>query len=144
MAQATEIGFQECAELLSAGVVGRVALSTPTGPHILPVNYSVVDEAVVIATTPYSVLGTYGRGAMLAFEVDHVDYESHEGWSVVARGRAEALGSEELQRVRDRWAPRPWADGSRTLHLRIPWQELSGRRIGAHAAPPVRRTLGIA
>jgi uncharacterized protein len=143
MALVREIGFEECAELLRAGVVGRAALSTPTGPHIVPVNYSVIDEAVVVATTPYSVLGTYGRGSMVAFEVDHFDYETHGGWSVVARGRAELLGPDEVQRVKALWSPRPWADGTRTMHLRIPWQELSGRRVGSSAAPPVRRMTGI-
>jgi len=144
MSMARELGFQECAQLLEGGVVGRIALSTPDGPHIMPVNYSVVDEAIVVATTPYSVLGTYGRGSMVAFEVDHFDYETHGGWSVVVRGRAEVLGPAEVQRVRERWAPRPWVDGSRTMHLSIPWRELSGRRVGTARATPVRRTLGIA
>ncbi len=144
MSMARELGFQECSELLEGGVVGRVALSTPDGPHIVPLNYSVVEEAIVVATTPYSVLGTYGPGSMVAFEVDHFDYETHGGWSVVARGRAQVLGADELKRLRERWAPRTWVDGSRTLHLRIPVRELSGRRVGAPASPAVRRTLGIA
>jgi nitroimidazol reductase NimA-like FMN-containing flavoprotein (pyridoxamine 5'-phosphate oxidase superfamily) len=143
MTMPKELGFEECAELLGGGVVGRVALSTPGGPHIVPVNYSVVDRAIIVATTPYSVLGTYGRGSMVAFEIDHFDYETHGGWSVVARGRAELVEPDQLQRIRERWAPRPWADGSRTLFLRIPWRELSGRRLGAQVAAPVRRTLGI-
>jgi nitroimidazol reductase NimA-like FMN-containing flavoprotein (pyridoxamine 5'-phosphate oxidase superfamily) len=144
MALVREIGFEECAELLRGGVIGRAALSTPTGPHIVPVNYSVVDEALLVATTPYSVLGTYGRGSMVAFEVDDFDYETHWGWSVVARGRAELLGPDEVQRIKAQWSPHPWADGSRTMHLRIPWQELSGRRVGSYAAPPRRPTAGIA
>jgi hypothetical protein len=126
----SEIGFEECAALLRAGIVGRVAIATQDGPHIVPVNYAVVDEAVVVATSPYSVLGTYGRGGMLAFEVDGFDPETQEGWSVVARGRAEALDPLGLQQVREHGLPTPWADGTRTLFLRIPWSELSGRRVG--------------
>lgn len=139
-----EIGFEECAGLLRVGVVGRVALGTPDGPHIVPVNYSVVDEAVVVATSPYSVLGTYGRDSMVAFEVDGLDPENHEGWSVVVRGRAEALDPVELRGVAERGAPRVWADGARALTLRIPWTELSGRRVGSRPENLAGRTLGIA
>ena len=28
------------------------------------------------------------------------------------------------------WDPRPWAGGSRLLYLRLPWRELTGRRLG--------------
>ncbi len=80
----------------------------------------------------------------MAFEVDHVDAETRTGWSVVARGRAEAVDPVDLRVIRDRGLPRPWADGTRTLHLRIVWSELSGRRIGGRDDAPERRTLGIA
>ena len=72
-------------------MVGRVAISTPTGPHIVPVNYAVVDEAIIVRTSPYSLLGTYGRDTMVAFEVDGFDHELERGWSVQARGRVEAV-----------------------------------------------------
>ena len=76
--------------MLMAGLVGRVAMCTPMGPHIVPVNYSVLDDTVIVRTTPYSVLGSHARGSILALEVDHFEYERHHGWSVVARGRADA------------------------------------------------------
>jgi len=142
MAMPVELGFEECARLLRGGVAGRVAICTPDGPHIVPLNYAVDGNAVVVRTTPYSVLGTYGRGSKVAFEVDAFDYERHEGWSVVARGRAdEVTDSAELSRMRAAWAPRPWADGTRPVHLRIPWAELSGRRIGPGTPEPVHRVL---
>ncbi len=129
---AHELDQQECERLLRGGVVGRVALSTPEGPHIIPVNYAVVADTIVVRTSPYSVLGTYGRDAMLAFEVDHIDRERQAGWSVVARGRAWAeVDPGELTRLREEWEPRPWANGSRNLYLRIRWASLSGRALGA-------------
>jgi uncharacterized protein len=146
MQEAMELTREECEQLLRAGVGGRVALSSPTGPHIVPVNYSVVDDAIIVRTSPYSVLGTYGRDSTLAFEVDSFDHERHRGWSVVARGRAEAVtGTAELEHIRTTWEPRPWAAGTRSLYLRIRWTEISGRRIGAawdpRSALPVRRTM---
>jgi nitroimidazol reductase NimA-like FMN-containing flavoprotein (pyridoxamine 5'-phosphate oxidase superfamily) len=141
-----ELSPEECRELLSAGLVGRVAVCTPVGPHIVPVNYAVVDDAVVIRTTPYSVLGSHARGATLAVEVDQFDYERQRGWSVVARGRAEAVnGAEELNHIRSVWDPHTWATGQRNLYLRMRWSELTGRRLGSGWDPktglPVRRAV---
>ena len=131
MHDSLDLSRDECRQLLSAGVVGRVAVSTPTGPHIVPVNFSVVDGAVIIRTSPYSLLGTYGRDSMLAVEIDQFDYEYERGWSVVARGRAEVVtASTDLDHIRSVWSPRPWAAGTRTLYLRVPLSELSGRRLG--------------
>jgi nitroimidazol reductase NimA-like FMN-containing flavoprotein (pyridoxamine 5'-phosphate oxidase superfamily) len=144
MAHARELAYDECVRLLHAGVVGRAAVNTPQGPLITPMNYAVVDDALVVATSPYSALGTYGAGSLVAFEVDHFDYEAHTGWSVMIRGRADIVtDTNELRRMRKSWAPRPWADGTRNLHLRIPWAELSGRSLGGDTATPVRRVVSV-
>ena len=137
-----ELAFDECVRLLQAGVMGRVALTTPGGPQIVPVNYAAVEESILVATSPYSALGTYGPHQLVAFEVDHFDYENHTGWSVVVQGRAEVVTDPaELRRLRAIWAPRPWADGARNLHLRIPWTELSGRSLGGNLTTPVHRVV---
>ena len=110
MASMRELTSEECLRLLTSGVFGRAAVTTPTGPQIVPVNYSVVKDRVVFRTTPYSVLGSYGRNALMAFEVDHVDYEYGNGWSVVARGRANVITDpQELDVITSTWTPRPWA-----------------------------------
>jgi nitroimidazol reductase NimA-like FMN-containing flavoprotein (pyridoxamine 5'-phosphate oxidase superfamily) len=131
MVNTREIGVQECEQLLCSGVAGRVALSTPNGPHIIPVNYSVVDDAIVIRTSPYSLLATYARDSMLAFGIDRFDPEHESGWSVQARGRAEVVTDRgDLDRIRAVAEPQPWASGSRSVHLRLRWTELTGRRVG--------------
>src|SRR4029077_16361234 len=122
MFESFDLNTTECEELLRAGLVGRVAACTPNGPHIIPVNYSVVDDAVVLRTTPYSLLGSQTRGTVLALEVDHFDYEYHRGWSVVARGRGEVvIDAAELDHIRAIWNPAAWASGGRTLYLRLRW-----------------------
>lgn len=146
MPDSFELSQEECEKLLRAGVGGRIAIATPNGPHIVPVNYSVVDRSIVVRTSPYSTLGTYGRNTTLAFEVDQFDYEMQRGWSVVARGRGEFVtDAAELERIRSTWGPRPWASGTRMLHLSILWSELTGRRLGAGwdalSAMPARRTV---
>ena len=146
MGEPFELSEEQCRELLSAGLVGRVAMCTPVGPHIVPVNYAVVEDSVVIRTTPYSVLGSHARGAMLAIEIDEFDYERQRGWSVVAHGRAEAItAADEVQHIRRTWEPNAWAGGPRNLFLRVRWIELSGRRLGPGWDPvgslPVRRVV---
>jgi nitroimidazol reductase NimA-like FMN-containing flavoprotein (pyridoxamine 5'-phosphate oxidase superfamily) len=146
MSEPFDLSIDECRELLGAGLVGRVAMCTPVGPHIVPVNYAVVDDDVVVRTSPYSVLGSHARGSILALEVDHFDYERQHGWSVVARGRAEFVtGAEELEHIRTVWEPNTWASGSRNLCVRIRWSELTGRRLGRGWDPagelPVRRVI---
>lgn len=131
MPEPRDLGRSECEQLVRAGVVGRVAIATPTGPHIVPINYSVVDSAVIVRTTPYSLLGTYGRDSLVAFEIDQFDHDRHRGWSVVVRGRAETVDDAgELDHIQRTWAPRPWATGQRWLFLRIPMSEVTGRRLG--------------
>ncbi len=146
MAESRELDEEHCAQLLKGGVVGRIGFSAPSGMCIVPVNYSVVDDSIVIRTAPYSLLGTYGPGSLVAFEVDWIDYERHLGWSVLARGTAHAITDPaEVLHIYDTWPPRPWADGPRSLFIRLPWVELSGVRLGggwtAGNESPVRRKV---
>lgn len=142
----SEMTTSECLEMLRAGVVGRVAVSTPVGPRIVPVNYAMHEDAIVFRTAPYSELGTYGWNTDVAFEIDHIDYEKHQGWSVVAIGRAELVEDpDEVADIRRSWDPRPWAEGQRHLYLRLTWRDVSGRWVGKDwdraAATPVRRSV---
>lgn len=146
MHESLDLTRAECETLLRSGVVGRLALSTPGGPHVIPLNYSVVDDAIIVRTSPYSLLGTYGPDGRLAFEIDQFDHEYHRGWSVVARGRAEFVtDADELEHIRAVWQPHPWAGGARQMHLRLKWDEVSGRRLGTQTDPladlPVRRIV---
>lgn len=138
-----DLSQAECETLLRSGVVGRLAVSTPGGPHVIPINYSVVDNAIIVRTSPYSVLGTYGRDSRLAFEIDQFDHEHHSGWSVVARGRAAFVTDPaDLDHIRALWQPHPWATGAREMHLRLTWDELSGRRLGTRSDPVASSTSG--
>ncbi len=146
MAQSRDLDPQECERLLRMGVVGRVALSTPDGPQIVPASYVVVDDTIVVRTSSYSVLGTYGRNTMLAFEVGHLDGDRHAGWSVVARGRGWAeVDPEQVARIRDCWQPRHGTPRNRNLYLRIRWSSISGRSLGTGQTradeSPLHRTL---
>jgi uncharacterized protein len=146
MSTPIEMKVDECLDLLRTNVVGRVALSTPVGPRIVPVNYGMYgDDTIVFRTTPYSELGTYGWNTELAFEIDHIDYDQHQGWSVVAFGRGELVEDpDELVDIRRSWDPRPWAEGQRNLYMKLTWHNITGRRLGTwsgRTSAPVRRTV---
>jgi nitroimidazol reductase NimA-like FMN-containing flavoprotein (pyridoxamine 5'-phosphate oxidase superfamily) len=133
MGDPRELSYEKCRELLSDSEVGRVALCTDSGPQILPVNYSVVDDSIVFRTAPYGVLGTYAWNTRLAFEVDHIDHERQQGWSVVATGTGTMIEeADELAVIRTLRDPHPWAGGaSRLLYVRLPWTGLTGRQVGS-------------
>lgn len=138
VAQAREISYEECRELLCAREIGRIAVSTADGPHIVPLNYTVVEDSIVVRTTPFSVVATYGRNTKVAFEIDQFDDVRQLGWSVVARGRGDVVTDPaEIDEIRRICAPHPWADGARNLYFRIRWSELTGRRLsGAQPVAP--------
>lgn len=127
-----ELAYDECLELLGTANLGRLAVGTPAGPHVVPLNYSVVGNRIVVATAPYSALATYGPGSMVAFEVDQFDRARSAGWSVVVRGRARTLADpDDVARLKQSpSAPEPWAGGVRDLFFQISLTEVSGRRVG--------------
>ena len=146
MSEVEELSYAKCRGLLSGGVFGRVAVCTTDGPRIFPVNYSVVDESVLFRTSPYGVVATHDWRSQMAFEVDHVDYGEHRGWSVLAVGHGERVEDpDELAHIKRTWDPRPWASGTRPLYVRLNWIELTGRRLGQgwthDNEMPVRRQL---
>lgn len=144
MPSVTHLSSAECEQLLRAGVFGRAAFNTPSGLEIVSVNYAVIDDAIVVRTHPASALARHAHGAAVVFQVDQVDHERWQGWSVVARGEGECFeDADELGLPATR--PRPWATGERTLVVRLAWTVLSGRRLGTGrhdlSGMPVRQVL---
>ncbi|MGH1551644.1 pyridoxamine 5'-phosphate oxidase family protein [Streptomyces sp. L7] len=86
----TELTVEECRELLSTHGVGRVAVPTASGPVVVPVNYGVVDGAIVARTAP-GAMPSRAAGCQVTFEIDRIDEAFGEGWSVLALGRARTV-----------------------------------------------------
>lgn len=125
---------EECLARLVAGTIGRVAFNAPGALHIVPVNYVVHGDSLVIRTSAYAELAQHGPGHEVAFEIDQIDVEHHAGWSVVLTGRLERMSDERVEELRDH-RPEPWAAGQRNLLLELPWREISGRRLGSEWDP---------
>lgn len=120
----------ECLRLLRPGGVGRVAITTPSGPEVLPVNYTLLDDAVIVRTDPTGPIAAHAH-TDVGFEVDYVDEALRRGWSVLITGPAHPVTSaRDLDRIRrGHAAPEPWPGGQRDLYLRISPNKITGRRI---------------
>ncbi|MFF4350056.1 helix-turn-helix domain-containing protein [Streptomyces sp. NPDC001530] len=125
----TELSTRECRDLLSTHGVGRVAVHTASGPVIVPVNYTVIEEAIVFRTDPRAT-PSQASGSQVAFEVDRIDGAFSQGWSVLVRGHAHAVTDPEaLRRLEEQAYSTPWAGGQRDLWIRIDPLSITGRRI---------------
>ncbi len=131
-AEPVELAPWECEALLRSRVVGRIGMTTPEGPTVLPVNYSVVDTMIWIRTSPESQLGRLPDDTVVALEIDGFDHAYHRGWSVLARGRVATVADPAvIAHLERQWPPRPWPSGDRSTYVRLRWSTLTGRKLGS-------------
>lgn len=122
------IPAEDCWELLRTHEVGRIAWANSEGITVLPVNYIVVENGIIVRTTPTGLLGELAHDVTVAFQVDEVDAETLIAWSVLARGRAKELTEAERADQAES-IPEPWVGGERQLLLRIGVEQISGRAL---------------
>lgn len=100
-------GFQtmtadECRRLLTASDIGRVAISAGALPYVLPVQYALRGDQLVLRTPGHHELNDGIDGQVVGFEADQIDLEHGVGWSVSVTGTvhvvAGALGTEPVHR----------------------------------------------
>ncbi|MFD0033074.1 pyridoxamine 5'-phosphate oxidase family protein [Streptomyces sp. NPDC055059] len=129
--QLKDLSPEECRDLLSTHGVGRVAVSTPDGPAVVPVNYEFVDDAIAFRTAPDSAPAR-AVGSEVAFEVDHVDDAMSQGWSVLVVGPARVVTEPDAVReLVDRAHTTPWPGGEREMWASIEPKRYTGRRISS-------------
>lgn len=124
------LDHEECLRLLASHEVGRLGFLVGDQPMVLPVNYSLDGETVVVRTD----LGTKLENVpftRVAFEVDEVRRDLAEGWSVLVQGVGQDIStsvdptSEHLRSL----PLTPWAPGPKDHWLRIVPREITGRRL---------------
>jgi nitroimidazol reductase NimA-like FMN-containing flavoprotein (pyridoxamine 5'-phosphate oxidase superfamily) len=124
----------ECLQRLGRGGVGRVAVTVSALPAIFPVNYALLDGDVVFRSGPGTKLTASSAGAVVAFEVDHSDPISHEGWSVMVVGPSHQI-TEPRERAEAEALPlSSWAPGQSDVFIRIEARIVSGRQL-THERP---------
>jgi uncharacterized protein len=119
---------EQCLGLLRRTPVGRIGFSSGALPVILPVNFAVDGDQVLVRTGRGSKLDAATRNAVVAFEADDIDPKARLGWSVVATGVAREVPADEVARLDlsglDRWAP-----GEDGRLIAISLDLVSGRRL---------------
>lgn len=121
----------ECRKLIAPGGIGRLALVTARGPIVLPVNYAMIAECVVIKCASGSTIADHAN-ELVAFEVDHIDEALGQAWSVLVRGQAHpVLQPTERHNIEAGPTLQPWPRGEHELYVRIVPDRISGRRITA-------------
>lgn len=131
--QMDEIEAEECWQLLATAPVGRVAVVVGHYPVVEPVNFAVDGDAVVFRTSSGSKLDMI-HGKHVTFEADEVDADHRSGWSVLVKGVAQSLnvrGNPDLAERSAAAGAAPWAPGDREFLVRIPAEEITGRRVSA-------------
>ena len=125
----------ECRRLIVPGGVGRIAFGTISGPVVVPVNFAVLADTLVIRTAEGTVIDGHAD-EQVALEVDHIDEALCQGWSVLVRGPAHRVAHPaELRRLQEDAAVWPWPGGERDVYVRIIPREITGRRIELRPAP---------
>lgn len=133
-----ELDESQCRELLTThrARLGRVAFvedGDPDWPTVLPVNYAVVDGTVFFRTFEGSKLYAALRRQRVAFEVDSVDEEWRDGWSVLAIGSLDVVRDAGLAAAADEDLA-SWVATTDEQLVRLEIDQLTGRRvIGPHA-----------
>lgn len=138
------IPSEECYHLLGSKQFGRLGLIIDNYPVIIPVNYAMDQGVIVVRSLPGSKLSDLDH-ANVTFEVDSVDEDGHNGWSVLVRGQAEKVtGSHSAYIVEHTEATGllPWAPGENFRWVRIIPHGISGRRLSS--ADQEEWRLGVA
>ena len=126
-----ELPREECERLIASHRVGRWGGVVDGQPHILPVNYATPGRGEVVFRTAAGTVLNEASLRQVAFEVDDIDAETHEGWSVLVVGYGRDIGDAiDADSVALRELPLvTWAPGERQQWYKIVPAAVTGRRI---------------
>jgi nitroimidazol reductase NimA-like FMN-containing flavoprotein (pyridoxamine 5'-phosphate oxidase superfamily) len=129
-AELQELDRAACFVLLASQHVGRLVVAGDE-PFVAPMNYAIVDEAVIFRSDAGSP-GGWVRGPVV-FEADVIDDQERGGWSVVVRGTVDDVTHDVA--LADRAGLHPWAPGPKDRWLRITVEHVTGRYLRGGEQP---------
>ena len=131
-----QLSRDECLTLMASVPVGRIIYTRRALPAVELVNFPLDHGDIVIRTDRSGKLAAAARGAVVAFEADHLDLVNQAGWSVTAVGPArEVTDPGEIARLREIHLS-SWAPGEREHFICISPQLMNGRYLRAADEPP--------
>ena len=117
----------ECWDLLAGVTLGRLVTSVGGQPEIFPVNYVVQRRTVLFRTAEGTKLVSTAINNKVLFEVD--DHNVAEGWSVIIKGAARSLRTDEEIEEAERAQVLPWTSSDKSHYVRIVPEVVTGRRF---------------
>jgi nitroimidazol reductase NimA-like FMN-containing flavoprotein (pyridoxamine 5'-phosphate oxidase superfamily) len=121
-----------CLELLRTVGVGRLAWAETDGHvQVLPLNFALDGDDVVVRTGSGTLVTAVQAGRRLSFQADDLEPAVRGGWTVLITGAAQVVGpgseSERLARL-----VQPWAGGLKPVVVRLRAGDVKGRRLTLH------------
>lgn len=123
----------ECWNLMSASSLGRLVTSVGGEPEIFPVNFVVQHRTVLFRTAEGTKLSSAVINKNVLFEAD--DHNAVEGWSVVIRGLARTLRTDDEIDEAERAQLLPWTATVEPHYVRIRPLRVTGRRFHFGSEP---------
>ncbi|ORA83693.1 pyridoxamine 5'-phosphate oxidase family protein [Mycobacterium malmoense] len=124
----------ECWDLLAGAALGRLVTSVDGQPEIFPVNYVVQHRTVLFRTAEGTKLVSTAINHRVLFEAD--DHNVAEGWSVIIKGIARSLHTNEQIEEAERAQLLSWTTSEKTHYVRVIPEMVTGRRFRFGPPPP--------
>ncbi|BBX82960.1 pyridoxamine 5'-phosphate oxidase [Mycolicibacterium aubagnense] len=118
--------------------LGRLVTVVDGQVEIFPVNFVVQGHSVLFRTAEGTKLVSAAINKNVLFEAD--DHDAAEGWSVVIRGMAKTLRTDEEITEADQAQLIPWIATVKQHYVRIRPLRLTGRRFSFGPEPDVEAT----
>jgi nitroimidazol reductase NimA-like FMN-containing flavoprotein (pyridoxamine 5'-phosphate oxidase superfamily) len=117
----------ECLRLLDRTGLGRIAVTSGALPVVLPVDYAMDGDSIIVETGRGTTLDFATTGSVVAFEVDNFHEQGQSGWTVMVTGIAQEVDDgHELERLRHLLSDEHGEGHERII--RISSELISGRR----------------
>lgn len=123
----TILSAHECWDLLASATLGRLITSVDGQPEVFPVNYVAQRRTILFRTAEGTKLVSAAMNNHVVFEVD--DHNVAEGWSVIVKGTAHSLRSDEEIDEAERAQVLPWTSYEKSHYIRVKPDTVTGRRF---------------
>ncbi|MBK8469336.1 MAG: pyridoxamine 5'-phosphate oxidase family protein [Candidatus Phosphoribacter sp.] len=127
-----EMSTSECWDILDRERFGRLAMAIQGEPDIVPVNFLVDNEKLLMRTAPGTKLTELVINAAVAVEAD--GREGDEAWSVVLKGIARMVDSFSETYADDEKHLQTWLPSDKPIYVEITARSITGRRFYRGAA----------
>ena len=123
----TILSEHECWDLLADVALGRLVTSVDGEPEIFPVNFVVQRNTVLFRTVEGTKLVSVTINSQVLFEAD--EHNVAEGWSVIVRGTARTLRTDEEIEDAKRTQLLSWTAPAKLHYVRVIPATITGRRF---------------